>query len=378
MDFMLKCCYAIVYIFDDSCIAGKRVKVMIIKENKGNAIFMVLIVMAILTVLGSVIAFSAATEGRQTVRRYEKEQAYYYARSGVETAYKYLLKIEENGDLADFLEAYEDNSVFFSGGFMSLDNENNSDKEVHVEIHVDDEKNIAISSTGTYGSAEAKDGITLHLLNPASDFPFPVPPIDDAEKADPAKDEVYNEHPFTNVTWTNPQTGIRKTEHGGDLYVFDSDKEELKFTGGSANEMGTGDKSSFQVKNMYYLTDLFIKRGAILTFYSELSVFYDEVKLETHGQHDTGSLCFGRYDYDNENEEKHIVYFAEDVILVDNQGNQVGDIPVKKAGLYKIRDDLTKAILPYDIIDPDDPDYDPHLVPYEPEPSLEDRIKYWE
>ena len=62
------------------------------KDERGAALVTALLVMLVLTLLGTVIAFTAATEGRQSVRYSDKTQAYYLARSGAEAASEYIIK----------------------------------------------------------------------------------------------------------------------------------------------------------------------------------------------------------------------------------------------------------------------------------------------
>ena len=64
---------------------------MYLKNEKGSSLTLVLIVMVVLTVLGSTLLFFNSSEARQTIREEKKTQAYYIARSGVETVLDYIL-----------------------------------------------------------------------------------------------------------------------------------------------------------------------------------------------------------------------------------------------------------------------------------------------
>ena len=120
---------------------------MLLREEKGSAIFVVLIAFMVLTVLGSVIVFAANTEGRQSVRQSDKKQAYYYARSGAEAASEWLI----NGGSVD-------EKAYVYGDFLDLevDSDNNgSGEDIDVSIEENADK-VIITSTGRYNEAEEK------------------------------------------------------------------------------------------------------------------------------------------------------------------------------------------------------------------------------
>jgi len=78
------------------------------KNEQGAALVTALLVMLVLTLLGTVIAFTAATEGRQSVRYSDKTQAYYLARSGAEAASEYIIKYyDPENSLEDFVEGID-------------------------------------------------------------------------------------------------------------------------------------------------------------------------------------------------------------------------------------------------------------------------------
>ncbi len=62
------------------------------KDESGAALAIALIVLMLLVILGTVVAFAANTEGRQSIRYSNKNQAYHLARSGAEIASIYIIE----------------------------------------------------------------------------------------------------------------------------------------------------------------------------------------------------------------------------------------------------------------------------------------------
>lgn len=124
------------------------------KERRGSALAYVLIVFAILMIFGTVTLRLAVTESKQSMRQQNRTQAYYIARSGVETVEKAILKIysdedEENiniyNNFTTALKTSQEEAEKINGDFSGI-----GDPVVKIwkEIKGPDEMNIHILSTG--------------------------------------------------------------------------------------------------------------------------------------------------------------------------------------------------------------------------------------
>jgi len=71
----------------------------ILKNESGAALITTLLVLLILGILGTVIFFAAQTEARRSIRHSDKVEAYYLARSGVESASE---KVMQSDDLEQY------------------------------------------------------------------------------------------------------------------------------------------------------------------------------------------------------------------------------------------------------------------------------------
>ncbi len=327
---------------------------MIFKQERGSALILVLIVIFVMTALGGAFAFYANTEGKQSIHRYERDQAYYYARSGIEAGYEYLLQqLNDDGELGDFegAELYNDLDL----DFLKLNENGGTDgtEKVHVEISVNDndEREIIIASTGRYGSAE--EDITRLLSKPDAEFP---PDPDDVEAEDAEE-----------LEWTNPEGNIKGTE--GTDEDWETHEGNVLFPEGNASEIQPNQFSSFKADKLYYLDTLYVKgknSGTTLEFYASLTVFYDEVMFDVNNQDEAkGRLCFGKINGDD-----HIIHFKEKVYKDGEELKDKNDDSFK-GETYKIKEDYDKACLP---------DQKDRLkkTSYQPVPSLEDWNEYWE
>lgn len=84
-----------------------------LRSEKGNALIFIIIILAVLIILAPVIVLAANTELKQTKAYEDRTQAYYYARSGIESALEWLVNDNE------FNEEFV-NKAFISGTMGSL------------------------------------------------------------------------------------------------------------------------------------------------------------------------------------------------------------------------------------------------------------------
>ncbi len=125
-------------------------KYRFIRDERGAAIFIVLIVMMILFVLSAVFVFAMTTEGLHSARYDNKTQAYYIARSGAEAVSEHIIQnYDQNQGLEAYLNSLDLPDLVFEKGYI---------KNIEFEIAEDV---IYIRSTGT--SSEIDETVVLQL-----------------------------------------------------------------------------------------------------------------------------------------------------------------------------------------------------------------------
>lgn len=115
---------------------------MIIRNEKGSALLIMLIVLVVAMTLSTVFIFAMNNELRQSVIHDNKVQAYYYARSGAEAAYQWLYN---NNFVLD-------SNKYMFGDFEGLQLSNNAPgTEESIEVEMEKlEGEIVISSKGAF------------------------------------------------------------------------------------------------------------------------------------------------------------------------------------------------------------------------------------
>ncbi len=120
---------------------------MVLKNEKGSGLIMVLVVMAVLMVLATTFLALASTEGKQTARHYKKLQTYHYAMTGVEFAFEILNNNYLEGNLS---EGFTDGTfpVYFSGNIKEgIKTGINNNENIMIEI-LENETELIIKSIG--------------------------------------------------------------------------------------------------------------------------------------------------------------------------------------------------------------------------------------
>lgn len=126
----------------------------IIKEEKGFALPLTLVIILALSILGTTLFFISMTETRQVTMTEEKMKAQYIARSGAHAVAEYIISNpDEIDDLSDDSEEVE-----FGGGTFV------------VGVKESLEKLIYITSTGQYGDSTQKIVITIDVIKPPLAF----------------------------------------------------------------------------------------------------------------------------------------------------------------------------------------------------------------
>lgn len=114
------------------------------REEKGAALAMTLITMAVLMIFGTVFLNVSSAENKFSERSEDKAQAYYIARAGAQSVAESLIK----GDNAEFIIGKTSESYSFGGGEFTVDV---SEPVVH-----DNTMEIDIASVGTFNDVHQK------------------------------------------------------------------------------------------------------------------------------------------------------------------------------------------------------------------------------
>jgi hypothetical protein len=128
----------------------------ILRNEKGMALPLVLIVMVVLFILGVALLQYATTEAVQVSRSEKSMQAYYLARSGAEAMAEHL--INNPSAVSQYLNKTGTGSVPDSGGSFS------------VQVTEDADGNIRIESTGSVEDVSERLILTLALKDPGGIF----------------------------------------------------------------------------------------------------------------------------------------------------------------------------------------------------------------
>ncbi|QNO16116.1 hypothetical protein HYG86_15740 [Alkalicella caledoniensis] len=166
--------------------------IKILNEEKGSGLILILIVMMLMTVLGTTALYSMGTEGKQATLHNYKTQAYYLARSGVEIGQQWLKNKEFNiagvvylsGDLGgNFVEASDSSkavniTITESGNIYTIKatGQHNGQKEVvSLEIKNTSESSFPTGNNALYVSNSITfSGSTRILGSVATDFNSPT------------------------------------------------------------------------------------------------------------------------------------------------------------------------------------------------------------
>ena len=117
----------------------------LIKKETGAAIVTALIVLIVLSLLGTALFFSMMTEGRQSIRYGNRTQAYYLARTGAEIAYAAILHnlYDNAGTLITIDNVVPDNFVGTLEGIGTYNVQNTFSEKSEENTY-----EVAINSTG--------------------------------------------------------------------------------------------------------------------------------------------------------------------------------------------------------------------------------------
>lgn len=226
--------------------------------RKGSALVVVLIVMAVMSVLGTTVLRIAVAENNFTARQENKMQAYYIARSGAQAIAEYMIK-DANNNAHDFINQGESvlNTQIGGGGFkvtvsddiinnvvniVSVGEYNGIEQQIKIRvtrsvsglggifqhaiaakksITVDNEAGTNIVITGSIAVAVAPTEIDVinlgthgvvtngKIYDPNLIFPTIVEPIKRIPKID--YDETHGEIDLKNDSLTIPSSDVKPT-----------------------------------------------------------------------------------------------------------------------------------------------------------------------
>jgi len=91
------------------------------KNAKGGALVMVLLVMVIMTILGTTLLSISLAENKQAIRENNRIEAYYLAKAGVEATASWILRPETTPDQIDQLIAKTSNNIDYGNGEFNVE-----------------------------------------------------------------------------------------------------------------------------------------------------------------------------------------------------------------------------------------------------------------
>lgn len=244
---------------------------MRIREEKGAALFIVLIVVMILMVLSTVFVFTMAAEGKQAAVHDHSVQAYYLARSGVDVARGWLQA--RNFQLVPGTTYYL--SGDFSAGFAESQVAGAPVTVTIAKFITPEEERIEIRATARYLDEEElvililRRGLDLRTISErgweeGEDF------------FHSGNDELEEDY------WTE--------EAGNDNRISDTEGElweselPVQFLPGGGNNpvfLQNGRTSRFQAPEIHFERRLDIKNGATLHLSAVLVIFREDVDLKS-------------------------------------------------------------------------------------------------
>ncbi|MFO7611457.1 MAG: hypothetical protein R6W99_03075 [Clostridia bacterium] len=131
-----------------------------IKNEKGNALILVIIIMVVLVALAPALVLAANTEIKQATRYENRTQAYYYARSGIENALEWLIDGYQ-------LNADYDGEDYIAGSMAALakyDTAQGSTSEINVSVQTMNANEIKIVSTGIYNGVPMELSLVVNTV----------------------------------------------------------------------------------------------------------------------------------------------------------------------------------------------------------------------
>jgi hypothetical protein len=143
----------------------ERGSCMINKTNKGYALGLVLIVMAVLSILGAALLNISVSENKQVIYQEKSKQAYYMARSGADAMASYIIQNVSNPSL---IQSVIDKTSTHSGT-GGIDSNNFKVKVTKIGSTLE---NLLINSTGIVnGVPDANVSLTLkHVVSPILNY----------------------------------------------------------------------------------------------------------------------------------------------------------------------------------------------------------------
>lgn len=266
------------------------------RNNQGYVLVSILLVVVLLTILGGAYAVTTLFEIRSSTAYGHRMQAYYYAKSGLELGYKYLLALDDEDRISNFLEAEGPKIFIFGsiGGSITISDNDNStgDEETFAVIEVldqNDEKQVSINAVGRHGASIYEVEAAL-ILRDVGEGEF-KPPQSNAFFNNGELKEGYYSASDKDFTQTGGGSPVIKQGGSGaldDKVVFHHDKHDFKVT--------TNDDISLIAKEMYFTTGLDIDSSSNnfdtrLSLTAERIIFYEKVEIDEHSNHGSGFLC---------------------------------------------------------------------------------------
>lgn len=283
---------------------------MRLQNDQGYILVTVLLLVLILAVLGAAFVVATNFEGQSSFLHSDKIQAYYLARSGAETAFQYVIDNWAN-------EKPEHSTIYFFGALInkgletsynSIEQNKNNPIYVTMTYHEDDSDWIEIKSIGKYGSNKVTEEVNLVLeFAPSNGLNQNLKAIDD---------EIIAGLPIEKAVAAGDAPNMLSGNHG---VIANSDRffaGAVKFSaaGNSSNNLRTTphDNPYFTADAFYFEADsannkLEISERSVLTLEADKFIFYREINIGTHNNHDDGRLCLKSKD------ELSIVHFEYDL-----------------------------------------------------------------
>ncbi|HAP32414.1 MAG TPA: hypothetical protein DCQ14_05100 [Firmicutes bacterium] len=288
---------------------------MCLKDERGAALFVVLIVVMILMVLSTVFVFAMAAEGKQAAVHDHSVQAYYFARSGVDVARGWLqsrnFAIEPgttyhlSGDLAS---GFAESQV--AGAPIAV--------TISKFITAEGER-IEIRATGRY--LEEAELVILMMRRGLDLRPFSERGWVEGEDFFHSGNDELEEDP-----WTEGGNDNRISDTEGELWRSELPVQFLPGGGNNPVILQSKRAARFRAPEIHFERRLDIKNGAALNLSAVLVVFREDVDLKKDAV-----LCLRLY----AGRDIGYVYFATGAIIDPGLYSFTGSVclPAGVAGL---------------------------------------------
>lgn len=331
------------------------------KNQKGSALVLVIIVFLVLMIFGMGITLAMTTESRQSTHKSAKNQAYYFARSGVELAYDYLLNLDPD-KIAKWLDDEDDLEVYIYGDFNNLDikaseGDNNlglglkipnSEEEIFATIKIVDSE-FNIHGLGKFNDVTSEVGLTL---SDGKDVPLGGGSSGGGESVTPPQipsttediDKLLVDIEFDYAG----DKDLHKWINGNNLPSSEKTTEKsVKFKNNNPIKVTPNSNPNFTAQSFHFASELNVmfdtgnnKKNTVLELTATgsgelpgLIIFDKQVTLQYHTQHGSSKLCL-------QADKRDLFYqFRGGLFTKSQQGNSNPEIveSVNKDKVYHLK-----------------------------------------